>query len=174
GILAYVAGRLLTRPLERLEDIASQAAKGHLKQEIDIPQSDDAVRSLSIAVDTMLKTLMGMVHNIDKHFKYTNDSVVYMKEVSETAAQHSAQISASTDDISKGAESSAEAIQQTAEAVEEATRLAEEVQTKANQSTEKSEYMLQTLDHSKKVVNQLVDRKSTRLNSSHVSISYAV
>src|SRR5690625_4301482 len=35
GILAHVAGRLLTKPLERLEDIDSQAAKGHLKQESD-------------------------------------------------------------------------------------------------------------------------------------------
>src|SRR5699024_8146264 len=97
-------------------------------------------------------------------------SVIHMRKASDIAAQHSAHISASTDDISKGAESSAEAIQQTAEAVEEATKLAEEVQDKASQSREKSQEMLDTLNHSKQVVNQLVEGIQTLASDQESSL----
>src|SRR5699024_12450393 len=52
GILAYFAGRLITRPLQKLEEAATRAAEGDLRQEIDIPATDDEIRALSLAVDT--------------------------------------------------------------------------------------------------------------------------
>ncbi|MFD1036863.1 methyl-accepting chemotaxis protein [Virgibacillus byunsanensis] len=156
GVLAYFAARLITKPLENLEQAASQIADGNLNQTIDISTSDDEIRALGIAFDGMLKNLTSMVHNIDKHFEKTNQSVIHMKTASNEASQHSRLISASIDDISKGAESSSEAIQNTAEAVEMATELAREVQGRAAQSKEKSSTMLETLNNSKSVVNQLV------------------
>ncbi|MGM8364773.1 methyl-accepting chemotaxis protein [Virgibacillus sp. W0181] len=157
GILAFFAARIITKPLQELEAAASYAAKGDLSQTINIPKSDDEIRSLSIAFDTMLKNITNMVHNIESNFEHTNDNVVRIKKVANQAADHSEMISASSDDISKGAVSSAEAIQETAEAVEEATRLAEEVQEKADQSKQKSNEMLETLNTSKDVVNKLVE-----------------
>jgi len=156
GVLSYIAAGFITKPLESLEDVASKAAEGDLDQSVIIPTSDDEIRALSIAFNAMLINLKNMVHNIDNHFKHANESIVQMRQASDVASEHSAHISASTDDISRGAESSAVAIQQTAEAVEDATHLAEEVQLKADQSKEKSQEMLHTLDHSKQVVHGLV------------------
>lgn len=157
GILSFIAARVITKPLESLESVASKAAEGDLDQSVTIPSSDDEIRALSIAFNTMLTNLKNMVHNIDNHFKHANESIVKMRQASDLATEHSAHISASTDDISRGAESSASAIQQTAEAVEEATNLAEDVQAKASQSKDKSQDMLHTLEHSQKVVHGLVN-----------------
>ncbi|APC49755.1 methyl-accepting chemotaxis protein [Virgibacillus halodenitrificans] len=156
GVLAYFAAAMITRPLEKLEEAASMAADGNLDQEINISTSDDEIRSLGIAFDKMLKSITAMVQGIDEHFNKTNKSVIYMKEVSDQAAQHSSMIRSSIDDISRGAESSSEAIQNTAESVEMATELAGEVQHKASQSKDKSTNMLEVLTHSRKAVNQLV------------------
>lgn len=156
GVLAFFAAGLITKPLHRLEDVASKVAEGDLRQKVEIPKSDDEIRSLSIAFEAMLNNLTEMVHNIEANFKYTNESVAKMREASSVSAEHSNLIRASTDDISKGAESSAISIQQTAELVEEATSLAQEVQRKAEQSKRKSQNMVESLASSKEFVNQLV------------------
>ncbi|MFS0673167.1 methyl-accepting chemotaxis protein [Ornithinibacillus sp. 179-J 7C1 HS] len=170
GILAYLAARFITKPLNRLAQVASKVADGNLNQEVDIPKSDDEIRALSTSFNTMLTNLQEMVHNIDTHFKNTNESVIQLREASSLVSQHSEQISASVDDISKGAENSSEAIQQTVEAVEEASTLAEHVQEKAGQSREKSITMLDTLNNSKKVVNQLVEGIQKLANDQELSL----
>ena len=156
GILAYLFARIITKPLENLEKVASQAAEGDLNQTINIQQSDDEIKALSLAFDKMLKNLKIMVEDINENFVQTNQSVIELKSVSSQVNDHSNSISASVDDISNGAESSALAIQNTAEAMETATNLAEEVEGKARQSSEKAQVMLGTLEESKNVVNQLV------------------
>lgn len=156
GILAFFAARIITRPLQQLEQAATNAASGNLNQEINIPRSDDEIRALSIAVDTMFKNIKDMVSNIDINFKTTNETVETMKEVATLASQHSSAISGATDDIANGAVAAAESIQQTVESVEEATSLASEVQQKAERSTEQSNEMLKMLSESKTVVNDLV------------------
>ena len=156
GILAFFAAKIITLPLQRLEVVASSAAEGNLNQEVKIPSSDDEIRALSLAVDTMLKNIKAMVHNIDENFKATSETVDNMRSASELAANHSVAISSATEDISNGAVTSAESTQQTAEAIEEATGLAQEVQHKAQQSTDKSEAMMSTLSESRVVINKLV------------------
>lgn len=156
GILAYLFARIITKPLENLEKVASQAAEGDLNQTINIQQSDDEIKALSLAFDKMLKNIKLMVEDINVNFVQTNQSVVELKSVSSQVNEHSNSISASVEDISNGAESSALAIQNTAEAMETATNLAEEVEGKARQSSEKAQVMLDTLEESKNVVNQLV------------------
>src|SRR5690625_4242240 len=110
GILAAIAARLITKPLQRLEAATTRAAEGDLNQEIEIPRSDDEIKALSIAVDTMFKNIKQMVHNIENHFNNTNKTVLNMKEVSKVASEHSTAISGSTEDISKGAVGAAEAM----------------------------------------------------------------
>lgn len=156
AILAFIAARVITKPLQRLETVVTEVADGNLDQHIEIPQSDDEIRSLSIAFDTMLKNLRSIVNNINANFESTNNTVNNLSEVSTSAAQHAAAITGATEDIAKGALSAADAIQQTAEAMNRATVLAEEVQGKAEQSKLKSEEMMTTLDTSKTVVNNLV------------------
>ncbi|WP_249869330.1 methyl-accepting chemotaxis protein [Oceanobacillus saliphilus] len=170
GVLAFFAAGFITKPMDKLEKAATDAASGDLNQEVHIPKSDDEIRALSIAVDTMLQNLNKMVHNIDKHFETTNETVIQMKEASHAAAQHSAVIGSSIHEISKGAESSSEAIQHTAEAVEVATELAKKVQEKAEQSKEKSTEMLETLNESKIVVNRLVQGIQKLANDQELSL----
>ncbi|SET66099.1 methyl-accepting chemotaxis protein [Oceanobacillus limi] len=170
GILAYFAAGIITKRLEKLERAASQAASGDLDQEVEIGKSDDEIRALSMSFDTMLKNLKDMVHNIDVHFENTNQTVVQMRDASDQVAKHSDLIGASIQDISKGAESSSESIQSTVEAVEEASGLAMEVQEKAGQSKEKSNTMLETLNNSKNVVNQLVVGIQKLANDQEVSL----
>ncbi|GEN32076.1 methyl-accepting chemotaxis protein [Cerasibacillus quisquiliarum] len=156
GILAYVAGRFITKPLEKLEEVASEAANGYLNQSVHIPKSDDEIRALSFAFDTMLNNLRMMVHNIDDHFKKTNQTVMQMKQASDQLSKNSTMISQSTDDISKGAMTSSEAIQQTVEAIEHATILAQQVQEQAASSQEKSAIMLNVLNDSMTAINHLI------------------
>src|SRR5690625_4398752 len=64
GILAYLFARIITKPLENLEKVASQAAEGDLNQTINIQQSDDEIKALSLAFDKMLKNIKLMIEDI--------------------------------------------------------------------------------------------------------------
>lgn len=156
AILAHFAARLITKPLQMLEEVTTNAAEGNLNQEIVIPHSDDEIKALAIAVEVLFVNLKSMVNDIDANVEQSNKTVAKMKDVSEYARQNSDAISGASEDISKGAISAAEAMQETAEAIEEATSLAVEVQNKAEQSTIKSEGMLITLTDSRAIVNKLV------------------
>lgn len=155
GALAYFAAVFITRPLARLEDAVSNAAEGKLNQTIRIPKSDDEIRSLSIAFDTMLGNLKNMVHNIETNFENTNKSVRQMKVVSEQANDYAYTVDTQVQEISKGAENVSASMQETAEAVEVATVLAQEVELKATQSKEKSHTMMVALKGSQKVIAEL-------------------
>lgn len=157
GILAFIAARIITKPLMFLEKATAKAAKGDLKQEIHIPSSQDEIRALSLAVQTMFQNIHSIVYNIDHHFKETNTSVQQMKKVANQASEHAAALTSASGDISSGAIGTADAIQQTAEAVEEATALAKEVQEKTTQSGRQAETMLASLGNSKEVVFNLIN-----------------
>lgn len=157
GILTFVFVRIITQPLQRLEEAATEAAEGNLNQEITIPRSDDEIRSLSIAFDTMLTNIKQMVDDIERNFDDTNKTVNEMQDLVTKTTHHSRNISEATADIASGAVNAANAIQDTAEAVEQATSIAEDVQQKAEQSNERSTEMLSTLTESTEVVNELVE-----------------
>lgn len=170
GLLAFFAAKWITKPMENLEKVATEASLGNLDQQVHIPRSDDEIRSLSLAVNGMLQNLNRMVHNIDTHFEKTNETVVQLKNASHTASQHSTAIGQSIVDISNGAESSSEATQQTAASVELATDLARKVQEKAEQSTDKSKSMLTTLQEGQRVVGQLVTGIQKLTNEQELSL----
>src|SRR5699024_3109753 len=170
AVLMFIAARFITKPLERLEDAATEAAEGDLSHEIRPSRSDDEIRALGLAFSRMLTNLKEMVHNIEQHFTYANETVEKIKEASTQAAQHAQLISSSTDDISRGAETSAEAIQRTAESVEDATRLAEEVQRRADASKQLSASMLETLEQSTNAVHALVQGIQTLADEQEESL----
>ncbi|BAC14943.1 methyl-accepting chemotaxis protein [Oceanobacillus iheyensis] len=170
GLLAFFAAKWITKPMENLEKVATEASLGNLDQHVHIPRSDDEIRSLSLAVNGMLLNLNRMVHNIDTHFEKTNETVVQLKNASHKASQHSTAIGHSIVDISNGAESSSEATQQTAASVELATDLARKVQGKAEQSTDKSKSMLVTLQEGQRVVGQLVAGIQKLTNEQELSL----
>lgn len=157
GILAFFAARWITKPLQKLEQITGEAAKGNLEIQVEIPKSDDEIKSLSVAVNSMLQSLNKMVTNIDQHFEETNETVSQLKDASNRATQHSGAIGESISEISNGAENSSRAIQETVESIEIATELAREVQDKAEISKEQSNTMIATLEEGQNVVKQLVE-----------------
>ncbi|MFD1416369.1 methyl-accepting chemotaxis protein [Oceanobacillus jeddahense] len=157
GILAFFAARWITKPLQKLEQITGEAAKGNLEVRMEIPKSDDEIKSLSVAVNSMLQSLNRMVTNIDQHFEETNATVHQLKEASNTASKHSAAIGESINEISDGAENSSRATQETVGSIEIATELANEVQHKAETSKKQSHAMIHRLEEGQNVVKQLVD-----------------
>jgi len=157
GILAYFAAILITRPLEKLEEAATEAARGNLQQEMNVPKSDDEIRSLSVAFNTMFKNIQNMVYNINSNFTQTNEIVTQLKEAASGASEHAVAISSASEDISSGSVNAANSIQQTAESMEEATELANEVEWNAEQSNQMATNMLSTLEQSEASVNQLVN-----------------
>ena len=156
GILAYFAAQLLTKPLERLEKHVSKVADGHLDGDIFIPKSDDEIRSLSIAFQTMLHNLHEMVQQIETNFTLTNETVREMKTVSADAFEYADRMNASIADISKGAEDSSDRMQDMNEAIELSSALATDVELKAEDAHKQSHTMLDQLMTSQQVVSKLV------------------
>lgn len=156
GILSYFAAIIITKPLKRLEEAASQAAEGNLKQEIVIPKTKDEITALSIAFRTMLESIQNMVKNIQDNFEQTNETVKKMQELSTETTRNAEAINSATNDIAQGAVTSAEATQETVESIEQATALADNVQQKAAESTERSNEMLTILAESTDTVHRLV------------------
>ncbi|MFD1020082.1 methyl-accepting chemotaxis protein [Thalassobacillus hwangdonensis] len=157
GVLAYFMSGFITRPLKKLERVVSIAAEGDLTEDIDVPKSDDEIRSLTLAFEKMLGNMKSIIRNIDDNFEETNESVHKMKLAAEYVSDQATAIGRTVHDISSGAESSSNAIQQTAESVEESTQLASQVQEKANQSKQKSSDMVNVLNESKKVIHNMVN-----------------
>lgn len=170
GVLAYFASGLITKPLQQLENVASNVADGDLNQTIEISKSNDEIRSLGIAFDAMLQNLKYMIDNINDNFENTNKTVVELRESSQQSAAHSSQINRSTLDISEGADNAAHAIQKTVLAIDEVTYLAQEVQEKAIQSKHKSTEMLTILMNSKNVVGELVKGIQSLANNQEASL----
>ncbi|KIL76560.1 methyl-accepting chemotaxis protein [Bacillus badius] len=156
GILAYVAGGYFVKPLKRLEAATLAAAQGDIKEDVELPESEDEIRSLGIAFNHMLGNLRNMVHSIDNNFALTNESVVQISTEATKASQRAEEIFRTVDEISAGAENSAAAIQSTAESVEDVTHLAAEVQSKAKASAVQAEEMVEDLQVNKEIFQSLI------------------
>lgn len=156
GILAFLAAGFLTKPLERLQKAALEASHGDIKQDVQIPQSDDEIRALGMAFNTMLGNLRDIVLKIEDNFHQTNSSVLSISDESVKASQQAENIATTINEIALGAETSAVAIQSTAESVEDIIRIAEEVQEKAKASETISGEMLDDLEESKEVIASLI------------------
>ena len=57
GILAYFAASFITKPLQKLEQVAIHAANGDIREDVPVSKSDDEIRSLSLAFNKMLHNL---------------------------------------------------------------------------------------------------------------------
>ncbi|WP_176713657.1 methyl-accepting chemotaxis protein [Pseudobacillus wudalianchiensis] len=156
GILAYIAGGYFVRPLKRLEAATLAAAQGNIKEDVELPESEDEIRSLGIAFNHMLGNLREMVHSIDNNFSLTNESVMQISTEATKASQRAEEIFRTVDEISAGAENSAAAIQSTAESIEDVTHLAAEVQTKAKASAVQAEEMVADLQVNKEIFQSLI------------------
>ncbi|MBB6453940.1 methyl-accepting chemotaxis protein [Salirhabdus euzebyi] len=157
GILAYFAAGFIIKPLLQLKIAAREAALGNIANDVEVSKSDDEIRALGIAFNTMLASLRDIIANIEKNFDQTNDSVETIKSAAANAEEQANTIGQTIGEIASGAESSSSSILHTAESMEESTRLAGEVQEKASHSHQLSQGMLETLTHSKGIIQKLVE-----------------
>lgn len=156
GILAFFFAGVIIKPLQKLEVIALKAAHGDIGEDVELPRTDDEIRSLGVAFNHMLFSLRDMVQKIDGNFQETNQKVISISHEASAAAEQAAAISRTISEISQGADNSAISIQNTAEAVEDVIRIAVAVQDKAKASEMVSNEMVHELEESKKVVHSLI------------------
>lgn len=156
GILAGVLAFFIVKPLQQLEKVALEAAKGNIHQSIEIPQSRDEIQSLATAFESMLSNLRQMVSSIEDNFQLTNSTVQSLSAESKEALQQSDAIAQTIAQISEGASGSAEAIQMTAESMEDVRMLADEVNAHAVATSGYSQTMITELSRTTNAIQGLV------------------
>ena len=100
AVLAVSAAGCIVKPPQRLEQVASKAAEGAIAIEVDVPKSDDEIRSLALAFNRMLHNLRDMVSSIDDNFNKTNSNVIELSKASEIASTQADSISRTISEIS--------------------------------------------------------------------------
>lgn len=156
GILGYIGAGIIVKPLKRLERAAERVAQGDIRENVEVPESKDELRSLALAYNHMVGNLRKMVDDVNSNFASTNEKVVEIREASDSAAAQAENISRTVEEISSGAENSAEAVQSTAESIEEVSSIALQVQHYAQSSDKLSGEMVSTLHESNRIVKSLV------------------
>ncbi|WP_046174594.1 methyl-accepting chemotaxis protein [Domibacillus indicus] len=156
AILAYFAASYVVNPIARLQSAAQAAAAGQIKQEVELPKSDDEIRALGAAFNEMLTSLRTMVQSIESNFAVTNESVGRIAQISRQTTHQAGTMAGTAEEIAGGAEGSAHAVQAAAEAMEEVTEIAGSVQKKAAGSADKAEEMVKELDTSRRAFQSLI------------------
>ncbi|BCJ86884.1 methyl-accepting chemotaxis protein [Effusibacillus dendaii] len=156
GILGYFAAKWITKPLISLEGAARLAARGDLRHTIQVSSSDDELRSLGIAFNSMLDSLRKMVSNVDLNFKQTHDYVNELSGASEHAAKNVEMIALTMEEIATGAEKQFELTDKTAELTQQAGRLSEQVSDQVRQSKVLCADLENTLNQGAQIIGDLV------------------
>ncbi|ETT87206.1 methyl-accepting chemotaxis protein [Viridibacillus sp. FSL R5-0477] len=156
GILAAAFSSFIIKPLQNLEAATNRAAEGYIGEDVDLPRSNDEIRALAVAFQSMLENLRKMVDSIEQNFQSTNETVLSLSKETENAASQAEAVSLTIAHISEGAESSAVSIQQTAEALEDIQVIAKEVNGRAELSSKHSERMMRELTFTTKKIEDLV------------------
>ncbi len=170
GILAYFAASFITKPLQKLEQVAIHAANGDIREDVPVSKSDDEIRSLSVAFNKMLQNLREMVKNIEGNFETTNQKVIEITKASSLASEQAQSISRTISEISSGADSSAVSIQETAESVEDVIKIAEDVQQNAKTSEGLAVEMVDSLNSGKEIVESLIVGINKLADNNQVSL----
>jgi len=156
AVLGYFGAGFIIKPLKNLEEAANKVANGDIRNNVEVPKSNDELRSLAVAYNHMIDSLRDMVQEVNANFSATNEKVIEMKESSASAAEQAENISQTIEEISSGAEGSANAIQKNAGRMEEVTEMASKVQNHAQSSDKLSKEMVTSLKESRQIVESLV------------------
>lgn len=157
GILGWIAARILIRPLMRLTETARIAAEGDLSHEVKVFKSNDEIRDLGEAFNQMIRSLRRMVGDINANFNQTNRSVGELTDASHQAALQIESISATIDEIARGAERQTNATQNTVQSLEGLQQIAATVNEHTDHSKQLSDQMVVHLRQSSQVVHSLVE-----------------
>lgn len=155
-VLAAIFSLILVRPLQRLENSANLVAEGKIGKDVEMPKTNDEIRSVGEAFQAMVVNLRKMVSGIEDNYKATDATIEDLSKQSSSVAKNAAAISSNIGQISSGAESSAMAIQETAEAIEEVRELATEVNSKAVESANRSKEIIDDLTSTTAAIHGVV------------------
>ena len=156
-ILAAIFSTIIVRPLQKLEKSASLVAEGKIGKDVEMPVTNDEIRSVAIAFQKMLDNLRHMVDGIEKNYHITNKKIEELSDSTSVAAHKAESIAHTVGQISSGAEASAIAVQETAEAINDIRQLAQEVNTRAVESANDSSLIITNLTDTTDAIQSLVD-----------------
>lgn len=156
-ILAAIFSIVIIKPLQLLEKTAVRVAEGKIGQDVEMPKTNDEIRSVAEAFQLMLVNLRGMVEGIDRNFQMTNETIHHLSKQTAAARTEASNIASTVGQISMGADASAQAVQDTAEAIEDVRILANEVNELAVNSASKSHVIIEDLSHTTSSIQSLVD-----------------
>ena len=156
-ILAAIFSVIIVKPLQKLEQTATRVAQGKIGQDVDMPKTNDEIRSVAQAFQLMLVNLRGMVDGIEDNFQKTNDTIQQLSKQTVVARAEASNIASTVGQISRGADASANAVQDTVEAIEDVKTLAGEVNSLAIHSAEKSHVIIKRLSEATNSIQGLVE-----------------
>ena len=156
-ILAAIFSVIIVKPLQKLEQTATRVAQGKIGQDVDMPKTNDEIRSVAQAFQLMLVNLRGMVDGIEDNFQKTNDTIQQLSKQTVVARAEASHIASTVSQISRGADASANAVQDTVEAIEDVKILAGEVNSLAIHSAEKSHVIIKRLSEATNSIQGLVE-----------------
>lgn len=155
-VLAAVFSLIIVRPLQKLEKSANEVAEGKIGKDVEMPKTNDEIRTVAEAFQAMVENLRKIVDGIEENYKTTDQTIVELSDQSSSVTKNADQIKSNIAHISTGAESAAQAIQETAEAIEEVRELAVEVNEKALHSANRSKDLLTNLSITTAAINGVV------------------
>ena len=156
-ILAAIFSVIIVKPLQKLEQTATRVAEGKIGEDVDMPKTNDEIRSVAQAFQLMLVNLRGMVDGIEDNFEKTNDTIRHLSKQTVAARAEASNIASTVGQISRGADASANAVQDTVEAIEDVKVLAGEVNSLAINSAEKSHAIIKRLSDATNSIQGLVE-----------------
>ncbi|WP_332650693.1 methyl-accepting chemotaxis protein [Lysinibacillus sp. 54212] len=156
-ILAAIFSIVLVRPLQQLEETATRVAEGNIGQDVNMPRTNDEIRSVAEAFQLMLTNLRKMVDGIEDNFHTTNSTIQNLSDQTAAASKQSESIAGTVSQISRGSDISATAVQDTVEAIEDVRILATEVNDLALNSATQSHYIIENLTETTDAIQSLVE-----------------
>lgn len=157
GILGYVAAKMVTKPLNSLEQVANFAATGDLRHMVKVSSSDDELRAVGLAFNSMLGSLRTMVQNIQDNFVQTHAIVNELSSASESAAGSVEIIARTIEEISNGANVQSDLTSRTADLIQNATQLARQVNDQVQNSKALFQELVSILEQGTGSVRSLVN-----------------
>jgi methyl-accepting chemotaxis protein len=157
GILGYFASNFVIKPIKELEAAVKEVASGEIRHELQVSESDDEIRSLGTAYNTMLKNLRGIVKEINANYNESKTKLEMMVNSSKEASYEAETISKTISEIASGAEQSASSMQVTAEMMDDVYKIARQVHERAYRSRDDASELAANLNKSQSIILSLVE-----------------
>lgn len=171
GLLGFISARFLVKNLKKIERSAHEASQGKLNISIDIPKSNDEMRTLAESFQKMIDNLRTIVINTQQFTHETTERIHQLSSISGEAKIQAVQIREAIDMIIEGAEHQTGNAQETQNTIKTALDRVEVIQEHVNSSKKLSEEMEMTLRESEDAVSTLIAGLYNITQSNHDSLN---